>query len=261
MIYLEALEPYFLKHHQNLSNDSTENDLVYAQLNQVIKPYYGAYSNLAIAFINQESLNTLKLQNNTQSSKIEPTFTAPVYDIVETDEKLDTSAQDDIISELPIIIEHQKSAYEILTPIVIPVEQEVNNTVQESQKKYLKNIKTSNKKKKKSKKIKLQKFTINPLETEKDDFTSWIYKLKPIQGGNTENIIKKTKKEKKKNKIDREIEKSVLMGEDIVSESLADLYEKQGHIELAIEMFQKLNLKYPEKSSYFASKILELKSK
>ncbi|GEM_PF-3564396 len=42
---------------------------------------------------------------------------------------------------------------------------------------------------------------------------------------------------------------------DIVSETLAELLASQGHIKEANEMYRKLSLLYPEKSSYFASKI------
>jgi hypothetical protein len=40
-----------------------------------------------------------------------------------------------------------------------------------------------------------------------------------------------------------------------VSETLADIYEQQGDIEKATKAFQSLMLKYPEKSSYFASRL------
>jgi len=42
---------------------------------------------------------------------------------------------------------------------------------------------------------------------------------------------------------------------DIASETLAELLASQGHIKEANEMYRKLSLLYPEKSSYFASKI------
>ncbi len=45
-----------------------------------------------------------------------------------------------------------------------------------------------------------------------------------------------------------------------VSENLAMIYEKQGKIQRAIEIYEKLILKYPEKSSYFADRIEKLKS-
>lgn len=46
---------------------------------------------------------------------------------------------------------------------------------------------------------------------------------------------------------------------EIISESLANLYYKQGYFEKALKMYEKIILKYPEKSIYFANIIQELK--
>ena len=46
---------------------------------------------------------------------------------------------------------------------------------------------------------------------------------------------------------------------DIVSERLADIYESQGHKDKAIEIYQQLSLKNPEKDIYFAAQIDRLK--
>ncbi len=48
--------------------------------------------------------------------------------------------------------------------------------------------------------------------------------------------------------------------DDMISETLADVLARQGKTARAIDIFEKLSLKFPEKSSYFAKKI-ELISK
>lgn len=55
--------------------------------------------------------------------------------------------------------------------------------------------------------------------------------------------------------------KSVIEPDDIVTETLASIYAQQGNYQKAITFYQKLSLKFPEKSRYFAALIDELKKK
>ncbi|MFZ2899493.1 MAG: hypothetical protein WA004_12765 [Saprospiraceae bacterium] len=55
--------------------------------------------------------------------------------------------------------------------------------------------------------------------------------------------------------------KSVEEKDDILSETLAGILARQGHSQKAIQMYEKLSLIFPEKSSFFAQKIELLKRK
>lgn len=55
--------------------------------------------------------------------------------------------------------------------------------------------------------------------------------------------------------------KSVEMDDELVSETLANIYEAQGLIDKAIRTYARLSLKFPEKSLFFAARIKALKSK
>jgi len=53
---------------------------------------------------------------------------------------------------------------------------------------------------------------------------------------------------------------SVQEDDDLVTETLANIYVEQGYLEKAIKAFEKLQLKYPEKKVYFAGRIKELEN-
>ena len=47
---------------------------------------------------------------------------------------------------------------------------------------------------------------------------------------------------------------------EVVTEAMAEVWEKQGNHAKAVEIYQKLSLLNPAKSSYFAAKIEQLKN-
>ena len=51
---------------------------------------------------------------------------------------------------------------------------------------------------------------------------------------------------------------SITKEDGLLSESLADIYQKQGKYDAAIDMYKKLSLRNPRKSAYFARKVEEI---
>ncbi len=71
----------------------------------------------------------------------------------------------------------------------------------------------------------------------------------------------KKKKKKKKRKQQADDSDPIILSDEVYSETLAELLESQGHTTEAIAMYEKLRLKYPEKSRFFAAKIEKLHKK
>ncbi len=112
--------------------------------------------------------------------------------------------------------------------------------------------------------------TLSPTPTTK--FSSWLQQLQPPQVSKEPPVIpkvEKTEKQDEEKEEERQVvdeakelaAKSVVENFDIATETLAAVLEEQGHYRKAIAMYERLMLKYPEKSTFFAAKIEELKSK
>lgn len=61
-----------------------------------------------------------------------------------------------------------------------------------------------------------------------------------------------------KEKLKRLVNESISLGDEVLSETLADLLAQHGHLSQAEKMYQQLGLLFPKKSAYFAQKIENL---
>ena len=68
------------------------------------------------------------------------------------------------------------------------------------------------------------------------------------------------KKKTKKFKIKAFAQKSLTENNEIVSETLAQILVKQGSYKKAIQVYERLCLIFPEKSTFFAAQIEKLKN-
>jgi len=122
--------------------------------------------------------------------------------------------------------------------------------------------KTDSSKKEKGTKAKSHaKRTKKSRDLELDDFTIWLNSLNQEKKVEKKPVRKKETPKSKKGLIQGIIDDSVKSKDEIATISLAQLYESQGYYDKAIVVYEKLSLKFPEKSSFFADQIKNLKDK
>ncbi len=92
------------------------------------------------------------------------------------------------------------------------------------------------------------------LTTKMLKFTDWLKKMKGIK---PENMV--YEEDDELNKTIQNIAFNSNVSKEIVTETMAEVFAKQGKTEKAIQLYIKLSFLIPQKSSYFASKIQELK--
>ncbi|NLR58770.1 hypothetical protein HGH93_11700 [Chitinophaga polysaccharea] len=100
-------------------------------------------------------------------------------------------------------------------------------------------------------------------------FTSWLRQMKDNFVGKTskdwyQQQLHRIYEEDEEPEVSETVEKmamnSIVFNNDIVSETLAEIWIRQHQYGNAIKIYQKLSLLNPDKNAYFAQKILELKS-
>ncbi len=105
---------------------------------------------------------------------------------------------------------------------------------------------------------------------EMKSFTSWLRQMKDNFAGKTNKDwyhqqLHRLYDEDEEPEVSETVEKmamdSIVFNNDIVSETLAEIWVRQQQYGNAIKIYQKLSLLNPDKNAYFAQKILDLKSK
>ena len=100
-------------------------------------------------------------------------------------------------------------------------------------------------------KVNWQTGTKDKLSSKMLSFTDWLRQVKQTEKSGTDSQLEKKVAEDAVNSVRRE---------EVVTEAMAEVLLRQGHRDQAIQLFLKLSFQIPEKSSYFAARIEQIKS-
>lgn len=162
----------------------------------------------------------------------------------------DLNASDDTKSEQIVELENQEYIGEIKeTNLEHSTDAEIQSFENTTESVLITKSKKSRKNKGKKRSFNLKDFS------GLSSYSQWLLSL-----NDPDFEAKKEKADEKarKRKLEADAMKSVQKSQDIISESLAVILANQGHIDDAKKMYTQLMHKFPEKSSYFASKIENL---
>lgn len=105
-------------------------------------------------------------------------------------------------------------------------------------------------------KIRAEEKPADKFSTQLRSFTDWLKTMKRVPvselAKNIPSVLEKKVEQLAEHSLDEK---------EVVTETMAEVWEKQGNREKAIGIYSKLSLQDPSKSAYFAAKIEELKKK
>jgi len=93
----------------------------------------------------------------------------------------------------------------------------------------------------------------NKLDKQVKSFTDWLKVMKKLPAAERGNNVTASVEQNVENLAEHSVQHA-----DVVTESMAEVWLKQGNNEKAVEVYQKLSLQNPSKRAYFAAKIHQL---
>ena len=85
-------------------------------------------------------------------------------------------------------------------------------------------------------------------------FTQWLKTMKRLPATEQDKVMDSSQEQKVTNLAAHSVESA-----NVLTETMAEVWIKQGNFEKAIEVYNKLSLIYPYKKAYFAAKVENLK--